>query len=1131
MGSYIPTTARITIISLFYYLHQCLIPQLAVSSPAGIAGDQSALLFLKAAITADPQRVLAGNWTPTFSVCHWIGVTCNRRDSRVVELNISQMELSGVIPPQVGNLSSLYVLDLSHNQFAGRLPDTMGNLRRLRVVELGSNRFSGEIPSWLFSQLPELQVLSLADNRFSGGVTGGALRNISGGLRVLDLSNNSLKGRIEGGFCGRALTSLDLAGNEFDGPIPLSNGSDCTNLVTVCLDRNNFVGSNPEDIGRFQKLDTLILDHNNLTGEVPSGLGNLKKLRIFRAAHNYIRGSLPPSIINMSSLQTFAMQNNRLNGPIPIAFGNLTYLKLLALSHNNFTGSIPQQVTNLHKLETVKLGHCGLSGTIPSELFNISTLKLVILSGNHLSGDLTQTLAYARPNLERLILGGNELFGSIPPSISNATKLKQLILWNNHLSGSIPHSLGDLSFLQLLEVTGNNLTNDDQELNFIASLTKCRHLKSLQVSENPLLGGILPKSIGNFSASFQYFHAYMCGIHGAIPNEMGNLSSLLTLSLFGNDLIGSIPATFRGLKQLQQLDLSVNRILGPFPRSLCELPNLGTIYLFENQLSGPVPDCIGNLSMLIILHLGANRLNSTIPPSFWSLTNILHLNLYTNSFSGSLSSNIGNLKATYVMDLSENRFSGIIPHTIGGLVKLINFSLAHNKFEGDIPTSIGGMLSLVTLDLSHNNLSGVIPMSLEKLVYLSLFDISYNLLMGEIPSHGPFKNFTNQSFLYNDNEGLCATNPKFHVPSCQAYSAKRNKRKFLQKLILGLGILAATLILVAVGLSTLMFFKIKNRVRKEDEEHRLKFVERISFYELLRITNRFNQSNIIGEGSSAVVYKGTYNDGITIVAIKVFKMRHEWSLESFERECKILRHLRHRNLTKVLSCCSNSDLKALVLEYMPNGSLEKWLYGSNCLLDMAQRLNVMIDVACALEYLHHDCQVPIVHCDLKPSNVLLDEKMVAHVTDFGIAKLMYHDDNVAFTTTLPSLGYIAPEYGMEGLVSTSCDVYSYGIMLIETLTGRRPSDKMFSESNCLRSWVKDALNLDGGIIEVVDANLFGSNDKENHNEKIECLTSVIELALICCAELPMERMNMKDVVACLHKIKVKFLHILHPSCN
>ncbi|PHU19103.1 hypothetical protein BC332_10254 [Capsicum chinense] len=203
---------------------------------------------------------------------------------------------------------------------------------------------------------------------------------------------------------------------------------------------------------------------------------------------------------------------------------------------------------------------------------------------------------------------------------------------------------------------------------------------------------------------------------------------------------------------------------------------------------------------------------------------------------------------------------------------------------------------------------------------------------------------------------------------------------------------------------------------------------------------------------------------------------------------------------------------------MPNGSLEKYLYSHNYFLDTRQRLGIMIDVACALEYLHHGCSSPVIHCDLKPSNVLLDENMVAHLSDFGISKLLGEDQGDLYTKTLATLGYIAPEYGLEGLVSTKCDVYSYGVMLLETFTRRKPIE--FEGDLRLNQWV--SYSLSDAVMDVVDANLVTPMGK-GFQKELDVVASIMKVALDCCAESPARRTNMKDVVGMLQKIKIQLL--------
>nr|XP_009783407.1 PREDICTED: probable LRR receptor-like serine/threonine-protein kinase At3g47570 [Nicotiana sylvestris] len=272
-----------------------------------------------------------------------------------------------------------------------------------------------------------------------------------------------------------------------------------------------------------------------------------------------------------------------------------------------------------------------------------------------------------------------------------------------------------------------------------------------------------------------------------------------------------------------------------------------------------------------------------------------------------------------------------------------------------------------------------------------------------------------------------------------------------------------------------------------------------------------------------MVYKGMLKDG-TLFAAKVFNVQLEGAFKSFDTEREMLRNLRHRNLTKVITSCSYLDFRALVLEYMPDGTLEKWLYSYNLFLDMLQRIYIMIDVASAMDYLHSGYSTPVVHCDLKPSYVLLDQEMVGHVSDFGIAKLLGAGDAFVQTRTIATIGYITPEYGQDGIVSTSCDVYSFGILMMETFTRMRPSDEMFTGDLSIRQWVSDSFP--SGIHKVVDANLVQPGD-EKPNTKMQCMLSIVELALSCTVVIPDARINMEDALSALKKIKLQIVNSRH----
>ncbi|KAF3669680.1 putative acid phosphatase 1-like [Capsicum annuum] len=744
-------------------------------------------------------------------------------------------------------------------------------------------------------------------------------------------------------------------------------------------------------------------------------------------------------------------------------------------------------------------------------MFNISRLRIINLSFNNLSGSLPPNICCILPNIERLILGGiTNLVGTIPHSISNCSKLTILGLSGNKLSGLVPNSLGHLTHLQYLDLERNNLTSDSS-LSFLTSLTNCRNLIFLSLYLNPL-NGILPASMGNLSTSLSKVTASSCKIKGRIPNEIGNLSNLLFLHLSGNSLVGSIPTSIGNLENLQSFDLSNNKLTGFIRDNLCKLQRLGTIFLGQNQLSGSLPNCLGNVTSLREIHLDSNKLSSNIPSSLWNLKDLMVLDLSSNNMVGSLPPEIENLKVVTEIHLSMNQFSKGIPSEIGELQNLAQLSLRHNKLQGSIPDSMSNMVGLEFLDLSHNNISGIIPTSLEKLPNLKYFNVSFNKLYGEIPSRGPFKSLSSQFFIYN--EALCGSS-RFSVPSCPISSKHKSNRKKLLVifLLLGLALLFIPITFVYV------WIRYRKGKRAPPQVDSLSTIarERISYYELLQATDALSESNLIGSGSFGSVYKGALTSG-TPIAVKVFNLKLEAAFKSFDTECEVLRGLRHRNLIKVITSCSNLDFKALVLQYMPNGSLEKYLYSHNYFLDIMQRLSIMIDVACALEYLHHGCSLPVIHCNLKPSNILLDEDMVAHVSDFGISKLLGDDESDLYTKTLATLGYIAPEYGLDGLVSTKCDVYSYGIILLETFTRRKPND--FEGDLSLKQWV--SYSLPEAVMDVVDANLVTPMSNCLHKELV-VVASIMKLALDCCAESPALRRNMKDVVGMLQKIKIQLL--------
>ncbi|GAY63065.1 hypothetical protein CUMW_222610 [Citrus unshiu] len=1064
----------LSMISRFLLLH-CLVLiflfiAAATANTSTITTDQDALLALKAHISHDPTNFLAKNWNKSTPICNWTGVTCDVHSHRVTVLNISSLNLTGTVPAQLGNLSSLQSLDLSFNRLSGFIPSTIFTMYTLKRVSFRENQLSGTFPSFIFNK---------------------------SSLQHLDFSHNTLSGEIPANICSNLpfLEYISLSQNMFHGRIPptLSN---CTYLRILGLSLNNFSGAIPKEISYLTKLKELYLGVNRLQGEIPREVGNLAELELM---------SLP---------------ENKLQGEIPQELGNLVGLEFLFLSDNFLTGEIPPEIGNLRSLEWLLLGYNKLVGTIPAAIFNVSTLKQLDLQNNSLSGSLSSIADVRLPNLEMIYMWGNNFSGTIPRFIFNASKLSILSLEKNSFSGFIPNTFGNLRNLEQLDLSDNYLTSSTPELSFLSSLSNCKSLTHIRLSDNPL-NGILPRTtVGNLSHSLELFDMSYCNISGSIPKEISNLTNLTTIYLVGNKLNGLIPITLGKLQKLQSLVLEDNKLKGSIPDDICRLAELYELNLGGNKLSGSIPACFSNLASLRTLSLSSNELTS-IPLTLWNLKDILYLNFSSNFLSGPLPLEIENLKVLVGIDFSMNNFSSVIPTTIGSLKDLQYLLLAYNKLQGSIPDSVGDLISLKSLNLSNNNLSGAIPVSLEKVSYLENLDLSFNKLEGEIPKGGSFGNFSAESF--EGNELLCGS-PNLQVPPCKI-SIHHASRK--NALLLGTALPLSTIFMIVVILLILKCRKRRKRPSDDANIPPVPTLRRFSYLELYQATNGFGENNLIGRGGFGSVYKARIQDGIE-VAVKVFNLQCGRAFKSFDVECQVMKSIRHRNLIKVISSCSNEEFKALVLEYMPHGSLEKYLYSSNCILDIFQRLNIMIDVASALEYLHFGYSTPVIHCDLKPNNVLLDNNMVAHLSDFGIAKLLTGEDQfVTQTQTLATIGYMAPEYGREGRVSTNGDVYSFGIMLMETFTGKKPTDKIFNGEMTLKRWICDWIPI--SIMEVVDANLLSREDI-HFVAKEQCLSFVFNLAMDCTVECPEQRINAKEIVTRLLKIRDSLLRNVEGRC-
>ncbi|XP_045813915.1 probable LRR receptor-like serine/threonine-protein kinase At3g47570 [Trifolium pratense] len=926
------------------------------------------------------------------------------------------------------------------------------------------------------------------------------------------------------------VTKLKLEGYKLHGSISPYVGN-LSHMRFLNLRNNKFYGNIPQELGRLSRLRYFLLLNNLLAGEFPINLTKCYELKTIDLQGNNLIGKIPSQIGSLQKLQVFYIGRNNLSGKIPPSISNLSSIVIFSMGENDLVGNIPREMCFLKQLKLIAVHVNKLSGTFPSCLYNMSSLIMISAAYNNVNGTLPPNMFHTLPNLQMFLIGENNFSGHIPTSIANASTLTKFDIVKNHFLGQLSN-LGKLQSVRVLSLGYNNLgDNSTKDLEFLNSLTNCSKLQMLQLSNNNF-GGSLQNSIGNLSTTLDQLHFGVNQIYGQIPIELGNLINLSLLTLDYNKFQGTIPTTFGKFRKIQILELYGNNLSGVIPSFIGNLSQVYALGLDENMFEGNIPPNIGNCQKLQYLTLSQNNLKGVIPLEIFNISSLSNtLDLSHNSLSGSLPKEVGMLKNIDWLDVSENHLSGDIPGTIGECISLEYLNLKGNSFRGIIPSSLASLKGLQSLDLSRNQLTGAIPKSLQNFSFLKHFNVSFNMLEGEVPTDGVFGNATQVAIIGNNK--LCGGISQLHLPPCLIKGRKHAKHHKFRLIAVIVSVVSFLLILSFI---ITMYWMRKRNLKRHLDSPTIDQLAKVSYQDLDRGTDGFSTRNLIGSGTFGSVYRGNLVSEDNVVAVKVLKLQKKGARKSFFVECNVLRNIRHRNLVKVLTCCSSTDykgqeFKAVVFDYMKNGSLEQWLHPeilnaeTPTSLDLSLRLNIIIDVASALHYLHEECEQLVIHCDLKPSNVLLDEDMVAHVSDFGISRLVSSICGNSSTIGIKgSVGYAPPEYGMGSEVSTCGDMYSFGILMLEMLTGRRPTDEVFKDGQNLHNFV--AISFPDNLGNICYPHIISRDAKVTEDgsiENLECLVSLFRIGLSCSMESSKERMNIVDVTRDLSIIKKTYL--------
>ncbi|KAJ7961074.1 Leucine-rich receptor-like protein kinase family protein [Quillaja saponaria] len=889
------------------------------------------------------------------------------------------------------------------------------------------------------------------------------------------------------------------------------------------------------------RVSSLVLDGFSLSGHIDQGILRLQFLQILSLSKNNFTRIMNPDLGHLVSLQVVDLSENNLSGAIPVGFfQQCGSLRVISFAKNNLTGKIPDSLSSCWTLAAVNFSSNQLSGRLPSGMWFLRGLQSFDLSDNLLEGEIPAGIGNLY-DLREISLHKNHFIGRLPMDIGGCLLLKSLDFSYNLLSGSLPASMQRLASCASLSLQGNAFTGVIPD--WIGAL---KTLEILDLSANRFSGWI-PRSIGNLQL-LNKLNISMNKFSGSLPESMTNCTKLLALDVSHNQLTGNLPSWIFRLG-MQSISLSGSNVSRRNYPSLTSIPptsyhGLQLLDLSSNAFSGEIPSNIGVLNNLQLLNLSTNNVFGSIPAGIAELKSLHVLDLSDNQLEGSIPSEIQGAVSLKELRLQKNFLTGNIPTEIEKCSHLTSLILSQNNLTGSIHASIANLTGLQYVDLSLNELSGSLPKELTILSHIVFFNVSYNRLQGELPVGGFFNTISPSSV--SGNPSLCGSivnracpsvhpkpfvlNPNSSDSTGGFSSANHHHKKIILSISALIAIGAAALIALGVVAVTVLNIHARSSMSHSavpiafsgGEDFSCSPTNDPNYGKLVMFSgdadfsagahNLLNKDSELGRGGFGVVYRTVLHDGRSVVIKKLTISSLIKSQEDFEREVKKLGKIRHQNLVALEGYYSTSSLHLLIYEHVSRGSLYKLLHDEHdrSILSWRQRFNIVLGMAKGLAHLH---QMNIIHYNLKSTNVLIDSSGEPKVGDFGLVRLLPVLDHCVLSSKIQSaLGYMAPEFACRTVkITEKCDIYGFGILVLEVVTGKRPVEYMEDDVVILCDMVRGALE-EGRVEQYVEERLLG-------NFPAEEAIPVIKLGLICASQVPSNRPDMNEVINILELIQ------------